>query len=216
MFPVYRDARRGPRSTARSGTGGRCRRFRYVSYGGDGTRTRSCPTRASTSTTPRRNKRPRFLPDIDNLVAVDQIRRMIQPQPPPNCIAEREDAVAPWSRPDRRLAAPRHRGPGPGTGLADAERGVLRPARPARGARAGPGAAQPVGARAQGPQARRLPAHPGGQGRHRRYPGLLHRPAAGAARPAARGPGDPHRHRRDRRRAVCRGGLRPRSQRSSA
>ena len=114
------------------------------------------------------------------------------------------------ARPDRRLAAPRHRGPGPGTGLADAERGVLRPARPARGPRAGPGAAQPVGARAQGPQARRLPAHPGGQGRHRRHPGLLHRPAARAARPAARGPGDPHRHRRDRRRAVRRGGLRGR------
>src|SRR6201985_68476 len=34
-------------------------------------------------------------------------------------------------RPDRCLAAPRHRGPSPGTGLADAERSLLRPPRPA-------------------------------------------------------------------------------------
>ena len=153
---------------------------------------------------------PGFLPDIDN-PRHDQIRRMIQPQLLPNRIAEREDAVRAVVR--GLIDAWRHRGtvdlaqelawPTPNEVFFDL---LGLPAARAQGR----GAAQPVGARAQGPQARRLPAHPGGQGRHRRHPELLHGPAARAARPPARGPGDPHRHRRDRRRAVRRGGLRAR------
>ncbi len=136
---------------------------------------------------------PGFLPDIDN-PRHDQIRRMIQPQLLPNRIAEREDAVRAVVR-----------------GLVDAwrDRGTVDLAQelawpmpnevffdllglPA--ARQEGRAAEPVGAPAQGPQARRRPAHPGGQGRHHRYPELLHGPAARAARPAARGPGDPPGH----------------------
>jgi cytochrome P450 len=113
---------------------------------------------------------PGFLPDIDN-PRHDQIRRMIQPQLLPNRIAEREDAIRAVVR--GLIDAWRNRGT-----VDDAQRGVLRPARPARGPGARPRAAQPVGARAQGPQARRIPAYPGGQGCHRGHPELLHRPAA--------------------------------------
>ena len=45
-----------------------------------------------------------------------------------------------------------------------------------------------LGARAQGPQARRRPAHPGGQGGHRGHPVLLRRPAERAPPQPARGP----------------------------
>ena len=114
------------------------------------------------------------------------------------------------ARAHRRLAAPGHGRPGPGTGLAHAQRGVLRPARPARRPGAGTGPAEPLDPRAEGPPARRLPPDAGGQGGHGRDPGLLHRSAARTAGPAARGPGDPPRHRADRRGAVRRGGLRGR------
>src|SRR4029077_7093441 len=153
---------------------------------------------------------PGFLPDIDN-PRHDQIRRMIQPQLLPNRIAEREDAVRAVVR--GLIDAWRHRGtvdlaqelawPTPNEVFFDL---LGLPA-----------------ARAQGREQLNRWVHelkdrkpddsrltPGAEGRHGRHPGLLHRPAAGAARPAARGPGDPHRHRRDRRHAVRRGGLRRR------
>ena len=116
---------------------------------------------------------PGFLPDIDN-PRHDQIRRMIQPQLPA-APHRRAGGRGPRGgpRPDRRLAAPR--------GTVDLAQELAWPTPnevffdllglPAAERRRAPGAAQPVGARAQGPQARRLPAHPGGQGRHRRHPG---------------------------------------------
>src|SRR5690349_21449114 len=121
---------------------------------------------------------PGFLPDIDN-PRHDQIRRMIQPQLLPNRIAEREDAVRAVVR--GLIDAWRHRG------TVDLAQELAWPT---------PNEVffdllgLPA-ARAQG-----------------RQPGLLHRPAARAARPPARGPGDPHRRGRDRRRAVRRGRLR--------
>ena len=76
---------------------------------------------------------PGFLPDIDN-PRHDQIRRMIQPRLLPNRIAERENAVRAVVR--GLIDVWRYRGTvdlRAGAGLADAQRGVLRPARPALG-----------------------------------------------------------------------------------
>ena len=153
---------------------------------------------------------PGFLPDIDN-PRHDQIRRMIQPQLLPNRIAEREDAVRAvvrglidswryrgtvdlaqelaWPMPNEvffdLLGLPAARQ----EGRAQLERWVheLKDRKP--------------------DDARLTPvAKAATTGIQSYFVGL----AARAARPPARGPGDPHRHRRDRRGAVRRGGLRAR------
>ena len=108
-------------------------------------------------------------------------------------------------RPDRRLAAPRHRRPGPGAGLADAERGVLRPARPARRPARRAASSSSAGCTSSRTASPTTPGSPPWP----RPPPRASSPTSSTccnerAPQPARGPGDPHRHRRDRRRAVRR------------
>ena len=153
---------------------------------------------------------PGFLPDIDN-PRHDQIRRMVQPQLLPSRIAEREDAVRAVVR--GLIDAWRHRGtvdlaqelawPTPNEVFFDL---LGLPA-----------------ARAQGREQLKRWVH---ELKDRKPDDARLTPVAKAAtagiqayfidllnerrRPPAHGPGDPHRHRRDRRRAVRRGAHRPR------
>ena len=123
---------------------------------------------------------PGFLPNVDN-PRHDQIRAVVQPPLLPGRVNEREDVVRGTVR--RLIDAWRHRG------SVDLAQELAWPmpnevffdllGLPESGPDRAPAGA--LGARAQGPQARRRPAHPRRQGGHRGHPVLLRRPAERAA-----------------------------------
>ena len=132
---------------------------------------------------------PGFLPNIDN-PRHDQVRGVVQPPMLPRRIAGYEESIRDGrARPRRRLPRPGHGGHRPGAGLADAQRGLLRPPRPAEGARGGPRGPPALDPRAQAPRAGQPEPHAGLPGGDRRHQRLLHQAAQRAPGEPAPGPG---------------------------